>query len=187
MAHSRKPAAIAVVALCALVAVPAMAGLAPVVPSPGAAPGAADDAEALFERLKGLEGVWEGSSTRGWDGRVEYRLIASGSTLMGISEHGAHPGDTMATMYYRAADGIGLTHFCVAGNQPRLLATEIDPGGRRATFTFDGGTGLASRDEGHMDRVVVEFVGEDEFVSRWAWYEDGEERWLEEIRYRRVR
>lgn len=145
-----------------------------------------DAAGMLFERLKGLEGVWEGTSTRGWEARVEYRLIARGSALMGVSEYEAHPGDAMATVYYRDSDEVGLTHYCVAGNQPRLAATEIEASGRRATFTWVGGTGMSSRDEGHMDKVVIEFVGDDEFVSRWTWYQDGEERWLEEIRYRRT-
>lgn len=186
MLRLRKRSTSAVRLLPVLVFVLATPGLSTGGAPAGGSPGAGE-ADALFERLEGLEGVWEGTSTRGWEGRVEYRLIGRHSALMGVSSYEAHPGDTMVTIYYRHGDDVGLTHYCVAGNQPRLVATEIEEGGRRATFTFAGATGIVSRDEGHMDKVVIEFVDDDEFVSRWTWYQDGQERWLEEIRYRRVR
>jgi hypothetical protein len=37
-----------------------------------------------------------------------------------------------------------------------------------------------------MDKVLFRFVSDDEFTTRWTWYQDGQESWMEEIRNRRV-
>jgi hypothetical protein len=58
---------------------------------------------------------------------------------------------------------------------------------RRVTFTFLDATSLPSRAKGHMDKVIFDFIDDDHFDSRWTWYQDGKERWLEEIRYERAK
>lgn len=148
-------------------------------PRPG--PGAAQ----FFERLKALEGRWHGASTKGWEDRVELRTIAGGSVVMSLSLD-AHPGETMVTMYHLDGERLLLTHYCVARNQPRLVATEFAEDGLGATFTFLDATGIPSRDSGHMDQLVVRIEDDRRFTSRWTWYAKGEERWLEEIRHTRL-
>jgi hypothetical protein len=37
-----------------------------------------------------------------------------------------------------------------------------------------------------MDSVVLRFVAADRFTERWTWYQDGNERWMEEIEMRRA-
>ena len=73
----------------------------------------------------------------------------------------------------------------VFSTQPRLRATEISADGRTITFTFAGGGNLADRNRGHMDSAVFRFEDADHVSSRWTWYQDGKERWLEEIRLER--
>jgi len=143
-------------------------------------------AAAFFERLKSLDGDWKGESTRGWTDRVNYRTIAAGSVVMSISFE-AHPGETMVTMYHLDGDRLLVTHYCVAKNQPRLQATEFSPDGRTATFTFLDGTGMASRETGHMDKMIMTFEDAGTFTSHWTWYQNGSERWMEEIRHVRER
>lgn len=77
-----------------------------------------------FEHLKKLSGDWEGKSTKGWTERISYRVIAGGSCIMDLS-YGAHPNEWMASMIHMDGDRLMLTHYCVAKNQPRLVATEI--------------------------------------------------------------
>jgi hypothetical protein len=153
---------------------------------PGAAP-AADKPASLgaFERFKALDGTWEGKSTRGWTEQVTYRTIAGGSCVMETS-FDAHPNEMMATMVHMDGDRLMLTHYCVAKNQPRLVATGFDDGGQTVTFTFLDATNLPSRDVGHMDKVVFRFVDADHFTSQWTWYQDGKEAWMEEIEHRRT-
>lgn len=143
-------------------------------------------AEVLFERMKGLAGDWEGKSTKGWTDRVQIDVIAGGSVVR-MRSFEAHPGETMETMVSLDGDRVLLTHYCVARNQPRLVATKIGADGRSAVFEFLDGTGMASRDTGHMDKVVFELPDDDRYTARWTWYQKGEERWLENIEHRRVR
>jgi hypothetical protein len=156
--------------------------------SPGTtrADGQAERAKAAFDRFKALEGAWRGESTRGWSEELRYRVIAGGSVVMQTS-FDAHPGETMATMFYLNGEELELTHYCIAKNQPHLRATKFENGGRTVTFTFLDGGNLPSRDQGHMDRAVFRFEDADHLSSRWTWYEGGEERWMEDIRLVRRR
>jgi hypothetical protein len=140
-----------------------------------------DSAIRAFERFAGLAGDWEGKSTKAWTERLRFQVIAKGSAVLETSFE-AHPGETMATLYSLDAGNLELRHYCVAGNQPHLRATAIEENGRRVTFTFVDGGNLASRDRGHMDKAVFLFEDADHVTSRWTWYQDGKERWLEEIR-----
>jgi hypothetical protein len=135
---------------------------------------------AAFERFKGLAGSWEGKSTKGWEETLRYEVIAGGSAVLETSVD-AHPGETMATAFHMDGDVLMLTHYCVARNQPRLVATAFEEGGRRVVFTFRDGTNIPTRDKGHMDRAVFTFETPDRVTSRWSWYQDGEEKWMEEI------
>lgn len=139
-----------------------------------------------FERLKGLEGEWRGRSTKGWTDTSTFRVIAGGSVVTETS-FDAHPGETMLTAFHLDGDRLLLTHYCVARNQPRLVASVIADGGKAITFTFLDGTNLRSRDQGHMDKATFRFDDPDHVTTRWTWYQDGVERWLEEIAMERVR
>lgn len=146
----------------------------------------ASPAQRAFDRLKALEGEWRSKSTRGWTGSVRYQTIAGGTVVLAVSEIGPHAGTQMATAYHLDGDRLMLTHYCVAGNQPRLEAQAISEDGRSLRFAFRDGTNLASRDVGHMDSVQIELPSADRFTSRWTWFQDGNERWLEEIDHSRV-
>lgn len=144
-------------------------------------------ARAALALFTSLAGDWEGSSTAGWSGTATYSVIGRGSAVLSTSKHSAHPGDqeAMATVYHLDGSRLLLTHYCVAKNQPRLVATKIENGGRRIEFTFLDATNLSSRNAGHMDRAVFEFQDHTRFTSRWTWYQDGQEKWMEDITYTR--
>ncbi|MEE8156208.1 MAG: VOC family protein [Phycisphaerales bacterium] len=147
---------------------------------------AAEDAAAVYERFKNLAGEWVGKSTKGWTDREVISVIARESAVMIISNFEAHPGETMATMIHMDGDRLMLTHYCVARNQPRLEATLIEDDGRTITFTFRDGTNLPSRDTGHMDKAIFRFVDDTRYSSRWTFYRDGQESWMEQIVYERI-
>jgi hypothetical protein len=146
---------------------------------------AINSARKAFELFKKLEGKWRGQSTKGWEEVINYKTIAQGSVVVGNS-FDAHPNETMMTMFYLDGDRLMLTHYCVARNQPRLVATAFSEDGKTITFTYLDGTNLTSRNQGHMDKLVFRFVDENHAVSRWTWYQDGKERWLEEILLERI-
>ncbi len=142
-------------------------------------------AQRAFERFKSLSGEWQGQSTKGWTDKSVFKVIAAGSCVLGTT-FDAHPNETMLTMYHMDGELFMLTHYCVAKNQPRMRATEISEDGNTIIFTFLDATNLSSRDKGHMDKAMFRFESDDRFTTKWTWYQNGQERWMEEIVYTRV-
>jgi hypothetical protein len=164
------------------IAVLALASLGPKAARPDQGP------EAAWQHLRDLAGTWRGHSSKGWDETIELRLIAGGSVLLETSlfADDAKGENAMATAYYKDGGRLLLTHYCEARNQPRLVASTFEDDGATVVFTFLDGTNLPSRNEGHMDTVVMRFLDPEHFSARWTWYADGREKWLEDIRYERV-
>ena len=155
---------------------------APAEASPEARPGPA----AAFERFKQLSGTWIGRSTKGWEDEVTIDVIAGGSVVRSTS-FDAHPGETMLTLFHMDGDRLMLTHYCVARNQPRMVASRFEDGGKKITFDFLDATNLPRPGAGHMHAAVFELVDGNRFKSRWSWFQEGSESWMEEIAYERKR
>jgi hypothetical protein len=145
-----------------------------------------EQALAVFEKMKKFEGKWECNSPGLGDFKETYKLIAGGSVLMG-NEMEDKPEMAMVTMYHMDGDTLMLTHYCMAKNQPRLVATKVADDLSSVTFEYKDGTNLASRDVGHMDSVVINFKDDDNFSSRWSWFEKGKEQWMEAVTAKRVK
>lgn len=154
-------------------------------PAAAPTPVTGEPAQKAFARLKELTGDWQGRSTKGWTDRENISVIAAGSCVL-QSSFDAHPNERMLTIYHLDNDRLMLTHYCVAGNQPRLVATAIAPDLSTITFEFLDGTNLPSRDKGHMDKLVLKFDGADRFVGQWSWYQDGKQTFMEEIERTRI-
>ena len=142
-------------------------------------------ARQLFERFKKFEGKWIGRSTKGWTDSSLYKVIAAGSVFL-MTSFDAHPNETMLTLMHFDVNRLLITHYCVAKNQPRLVATKLEENGNKVTFEYLDGTGLSSRDKGHMDKAIYRFIDEKSFSSQWTWYQKGAEQWMEEIVNERV-
>ena len=140
----------------------------------------AEVATKFFDRFKALQGTWIGTSTKGWKEETTIRTIAQGSVVQ-FTSFDAHPNETMLTLVHMDSDRLLITHYCVAKNQPRLQLTSLEDEGKTAVFTFLDGTNLPSREKGHMDKAVFRFRDEDYYTTQWTWYQNGQERWMEEI------
>lgn len=149
-------------------------------------PAALSAPAAAFERLKRLSGVWKGRSTKGWEDQVTIDVIAGGSVVRS-SSFNAHPGETMLTLYHLDGDRLMLTHYCVARNQPRMVASRFEDDGKTIKFDFLDATNLSSPGAGHMHSSLFQFRDDSHFTSRWTWFQDGKESWMEEIVYERER
>lgn len=154
--------------------------------SPDATPpddGPAARARAAFAHLRQLAGDWTQASTKGWEGTTRVQVIAGGSAVLMTSNVGPHPGadETMATVFHLDGDRLLLTHYCVARNQPRLVAAKISPDSRSIEFEFLDGTNMRWPDAGHMRRAVFTIESSDRYRSQWTFSRDGQERWMEEI------
>lgn len=170
-----------------LAGVTAVAALVTMTATASPRPTEGDAARSLFERFKAIEGSWQTTSTAGWNEVSTFEVIARGSVVMGITTFRDAPDRKMVTMYYLDGDELVAVHYCEARNQPFLVASKLDAEAGEVTFNFRDGGNIPTRDRGHMDQAVYRFVDGHRFSSRWTWYQDGEEQWLEEIEYRRIR
>jgi len=123
-----------------------------------------------FGKLKSLAGIWEGKASNGEPVRESYRVTANGSTLMNEIE-GEH---NMITMFHLDGDRLLLTHYCGAGNQPRMKAIPVADGNSVA-FEFLDATNLTSPESGHMHRAVFTLVDDKHLTEEWVWRQDGKE------------
>lgn len=126
-----------------------------------------------FEKLKTLAGIWEGTSGDGKSATVTYRLVSNGSALEETLAVGAE--ETMVTVYHLDGKRVLMTHFCAAGNQPRMRAAGLSPDGKKLAFSFLDATNLASATTGHMHALEVTFVDTSHITQRWAWLENGKD------------
>src|SRR5262245_51932010 len=120
-----------------------------------------------FERLKALAGPWTGTGADGTISNYTYEVVAGGSALLERCEmpHDGVPV-TMLTLFTLDGPRLLLTHYCMAGNQPRMQAQEMV--GDTIAFEFLDATRLDSPDEGHMHRATFHFDGPDRLVTQWT-------------------
>ncbi len=118
-------------------------GLAVLTTLQGADPKSANgnDAAAAFARLKTLVGEWEANTPDG-KARLSYELTGGGTALVERENADSMPG--MMTVYHLDGGRLILTHYCMAGNQPRMQASGIDPQTGEIRFQFLDATNLAS-------------------------------------------
>jgi hypothetical protein len=131
------------------------------------------DAQKSFTQLKSLSGTWQGKNSQGMPLEVTFRDTADGSALM--SEIQGHGRENMISMIH--LDGpnrLMITHYCSAGNQPRMQAT-VSPDGKTFTFDFVDATNLATPDAGHMQRVVFTIVDADHHTEDWTFVDHGKQ------------
>jgi hypothetical protein len=133
-------------------------------------------AKAQFEKLKALAGEWTGTGgdpDQTFPMEVRYRLTGGGNTV----EETLFPGQSheMVTMYHLDGDRLMLTHYCAAGNQPRMIArsTSGDAGSSTIRFDFIDATNLATNMVGHMHEAEITFDGADHIKSRWTFFQNG--------------
>jgi hypothetical protein len=132
------------------------------------------EAQKSFAELKSLGGSWEGKTSKGEPLQVNFRVTGNGSAVMNeiITPHIDHD---MITMINLDNDRLLMTHYCSAGNQPRMAAT-ASPDGKTITFHFVDATNLASPDAGHMDHVVITVLDENHHTEEWVFADHGKER-----------
>ena len=133
---------------------------------------AQSNAQKSFDTLKTLAGNWEGKNNQGQTLRVEFRETAGGSAL--LSEiHGQGP-ENMISMFHLDGDRLLMTHYCGAGNQPRMKAT-LSPDGKSVAFELIDATNLSSPEAGHMHHVVFTMPDADHHTEEWTFLDHGKE------------
>jgi hypothetical protein len=135
-------------------------------------------AQKSFDTLKTLAGSWEGTVTtlpqqgeaQGKSVQISLRATSMGNALMHEMKVEGRPDDPI-TMLYLDSDRLLLTHYCDAGNRPRMVGT-MTPDGKTVEFDFldvAGGT-----QHGHMHHAVFTIVDANHHTEDWTYMMPGD-------------
>jgi len=122
--------------------------------------------------MKSLVGTWQGTA-HGEPVSVTYTLVSNGTSLM-ESLTGDHDTN-MITMYAPDGASIVATHYCAAGNQPRMRARAPAGDVKSLDFQFVDATNTAAAPE-LMKRLVISFQDPNHFTQAWTSSTAGKEQ-----------
>src|SRR5215510_2172333 len=143
------------------------------------------EAQKSFTLLKTLAGNWEGPVTvdppqsgmgNGTVMQLSLRVTSRGNALVHELRESGKPDDPAhhdhpVTMLYLDEDRLLLTHYCDAGNRPRMVA-RTSPDGKTVEFDFldvAGGTKY-----GHMHHAVFTIIDANHHIEEWSFMMPGD-------------
>jgi len=129
------------------------------------------NSQAAFEKLKSLEGSWVGRGSQGQPVQVSFRVTSNGSAIMSEIEGSE---DMISMIHLDGPNRLLLTHYCGAGNQPRMQAS-VSPDGKVITFNFFDGTNIPP-DGGYMQRMVLTLIDDNHHTEEWTFLDHGKEQ-----------
>jgi hypothetical protein len=145
---------------------------------------ATSDAQKSFDQLKTLAGSWEGPVSTVppqedmYKARAEVTMhvTSRGNALVHEAKGTGTPDDPAkydhpVTMFYLDGDRLMLTHYCDAGNRPRMTA-KTSPDGKTVEFDFLDVSG--STQYGHMDHAVFTVIDANHHTEDWTYMMPGD-------------
>ena len=135
------------------------------------------NAQMSFDRLKSLAGTWKGRLTvdpaqtgMGDEGWISLRVTSRGNALVHEMKKPGTPDDPgkddPITMLYMDEGRLLLTHFCDAGNRPRMAAKASADG---KTIEFDFLDVAGGTEHGHMHHAVFTLVDDNHHIEDWTY------------------
>ena len=134
---------------------------------------AQSDAQKSFDKMKTLAGSWEANVTttpkqaeiEGKLMKVSLRVTSMGNAMVHEMTGAGRPDDPI-TMIYLDSDRLMLTHYCDAGNRPRMVAKTSADG---KTVEFDFLDVAGNLKYGHMHHAVFTVVDADHHTEDWTY------------------
>jgi hypothetical protein len=131
---------------------------------------AQSDAQKSFDELKTLAGSWEGT----FDGKpmqVSLRVTSMGNALMHEMRIAGRADDPI-TMLYVDGDRLLLTHYCDAGNRPRMAAS-MSPDGKTVDFHFVDVANFNDKQGGYMQHAMFTTLDANHHTEDWTFLAQG--------------
>src|SRR6266404_7828683 len=131
------------------------------------------EAQKSFEQMKTLAGSWEGPVTVQPPSprtsvnkpiQVTLRVTSMGNLLMHEMKSSERPDNPITTIYLDG-DNLQLTHYCDAGNRPRMVG-KLLPDGKTVEFEFLDVAGSTAY--GHMDHAVFTPIDANHHIEDWT-------------------
>jgi hypothetical protein len=130
---------------------------------------AQSDAQKSFDKLKTLAGSWQGSY-EGKPMQATLRVTSMGNAI--VHEMKGEGPDDPITMFYMDGDRLLLTHYCDAGNRPRMAA-KLSPDGKTLEFDLVDVGNYSSTQGGHMQHAVFNIIDANHHTEEWTFFLEG--------------
>jgi hypothetical protein len=143
----------------------------------------------MLQRIAALAGQWSGtfewSGARQASGELEasYEVTGNGTAVVEHLRMGGKP--FMTSVYHLDGQELRMTHFCAAGNQPRLRATDVNAAEGQASFEWIDITNVGPKNGGHVEAFSIRIAGDIELELVFVFAGAGS-RAVETIRLQRT-
>ncbi len=114
--------------------------------------------DALLNAVKALEGRWTSEG-----GDTLFEITSAGSVVRETMMPGQEM--EMVNMYSLDGNALRMTHYCGGGNQPHMVATQVD--GKDIVFAANGVSDLKDSDQVYMGSMTLRLVDEDKLEQHW--------------------
>ena len=143
---------------------------------PGESPPASKTND-TFNFIKALAGDWQGSFE--WIGKnrkgplnARYYLTGNGTAVVEDLIMDGNPN--MTTVYHLDGADLRATHYCAAGNQPRLKATSTD-GDKVVKFHMVDITNMPNPEAGHVRDLELRLTSANQITILFTFVGSGKE------------
>jgi hypothetical protein len=99
------------------------------------------------------------------------KTTSAGSALVETQFPGSN--HEMVSVYHLDGEDLRMTHYCAAGNQPRVKLDRIHSKPDELIFVFDGGSNLDPEKDMHIHAVKITFHEDGKVTSAWEGYAGG--------------
>jgi len=130
---------------------------------------AQSDAQKSFDALKSLAGTWQ-ATYEGKPMQATLRVTSMGNAI--LHEMKGEGPDNPITMFYLDGDRLLLTHYCDAGNRPRM-AGKLSPDGKTLEFDFVDVGNYSASQGGHMQHAVFTMIDANHHTEEWTFMLEG--------------
>ena len=146
---------------------------------------AQSEAEKSFEAMKSLAGDWQGpvtvdpaqpDMTTDKPVHISLRVTSRGNALVHEMQEAGTPLDATrydhpVTTIYVDSDRLMLTHYCDAGNRPRMTG-RVSADGKKVEFEFLDLSG--GNQYGHMYHAVFTIIDANHHIEDWTFMMPGD-------------
>ena len=126
-----------------------------------------------LEMIKALEGEWVllkmNGETPPEPGITAFKVGSMGSSVREVMFPGS--AHEMTNMYHMNGNELMVTHYCGAGNQPRMRGVVVTPG--HVEFKTESVTNLVSMETEFMGELTLDMADRNSLKQSWRSIKDG--------------
>ena len=128
--------------------------------------------QVMLGEIAKLSGDWYGLDPEGNEIHAATFSVTSQQSAVRELMYPGHEYE-MTNLYHMDGENLVLTHYCAAGNQPRMMAAKATASDEGTVFQFDidSVSNLRESHEHYMGYMTLTILGEDRIRQVWRSYD----------------